>query len=208
MPTTVKAKKKRSTSRSKTSTPTLNYYKVFDSAKEPVYATDGSAGFDISCCLEEEFVTIYNLHNEPRRRDIVPWCPPGAEEEARAIHLNPGDRVMVPTGIVLDIPKGHYVRLFARSGLSLYSGLRLVNSVGIIDSDYKEQLYVLIENSSSTVTSIADATRICQGIMCKAETCKIEETTVIPESTTRDGGFGSTGTEEVTSEDKEATTDE
>ncbi len=207
MPTTVKTKK-RSTRKSKTSTPTLNYYKVYESATEPVYATEGSACFDISSCLEDEFVTIYNVHNEPRRRDIVPWCPPGATEETRAIHLNPGDRVMVPTGIVLDIPEGHYVRLFARSGMSLYSGLRLVNSVGIIDSDYKEQLYVLLENASATVTSVQDSTRICQGIMTKAEICKIEETTTVPESSTRDGGFGSTGTEEVTSEDKEATTDE
>tara|TARA_Y100001973_G_C5203562_1_gene339682 strand:+ start:3159 stop:3779 length:621 start_codon:yes stop_codon:yes gene_type:complete len=206
MPTT-KAKATTKRKRKVASTPSLKYYKLNEEAREPVYATDGSACFDIYSNLFDEYVTIYNTHNEPRRRDVVDYTAPDGED-TRAVHLNPGDRIMVPTGLILDIPESHYVRLFARSGISLYSGLSLVNSVGIIDSDYKKEIFVILENKSSTVTSVTHHMRICQGIMTKCEKVVIEETTSIEQAETRDGGFGSTGVGEVSEGSDDESKDE
>lgn len=197
MPTT-KAKtstKKRTRKKSSTGVE-LKYYKIVSTAKDPVYGTPKSACFDVFSCLNDEQVTIYNVHNEPRRRDVIDNFKVDGEEH-RCVHLNPGDRIMVPTGLVFDIPDGHFVRLYSRSGLSLQQGLRLVNSVGVIDADYKNEVYILLENITGTVTTIMDETRLCQGELVKTERVTLSETDSVKNDDTRDGGFGSTGVGDV-----------
>jgi dUTP pyrophosphatase len=119
------------------------------------------------------------------------------DETPRAVHLNPGDRMMVPTGLAFDIPDGYFVRLYSRSGLSLQNGLRLVNGTGIIDSDYKEEVFMLIENTGGTVNTVMDETRLCQGELVKTERVTLCETDSIEDADSRGGGFGSTGVGDV-----------
>jgi dUTP pyrophosphatase len=101
---------------------------------------------------------------------------------------------MVPTGLILDIPEGHSVRVHARSGLSLKQGLVLANAEGVIDSDYVEELMVLIWNISDNAINIHTGDRIAQAELIKDETYSIVETAARPGvKTSRVGGMGSTG---------------
>lgn len=184
----VSSRKKRVTSK----TPQLKYHKLRPEAKEPKYATTGSACFDLYSCLPEDGVNIFNSFNEPRRREVIE-----NSNEVNCMYLNPGDRVMIPTGIQMDIPEGHFVRLFARSGNAIKNGIMLCNGVGIIDSDYTDEIIVLIQNTSNTVVEVRDNERICQGMMERYEICSFVETDLVEKKTNRDGGFGSTGMGEV-----------
>jgi len=159
----------------------------------PKFATTHSACFDIHCDLSvPEKVQIYSPYNfkqAPSAFDILP-----SFEGTYRLKLDSGCRAMVPTGIALDIPEGYYVEVYARSGLSLKKGLRLVNSVGVIDSDYKEELFVLLENSSKYITTIEHSDRICQARLVQLTKTVIEERERLTETdSTRKGGFGSTG---------------
>jgi dUTP pyrophosphatase len=110
------------------------------------------------------------------------------------LYINLHDRVMVPTGLILDIPKGYSVRIHARSGLSLKQGLVLVNGEGVIDSDYIEEVFVLMTNLSTVGHWISPGDRIAQAELVKTENYKIEEIATRPEvKTDRRGGMGSTG---------------
>jgi dUTP pyrophosphatase len=106
----------------------------------------------------------------------------------------PGDRLMVPTGLIFDIPEGYSVRVHARSGLSLKQGLVLANSEGVIDSDYIEELFILVHNISDNGISIAHGDRIAQGELVVREAYTIGEISCHPgQKTDRVGGMGSTG---------------
>ena len=110
------------------------------------------------------------------------------------VQVNPNERVLIPTGLILDIPNGHSVRLYPRSGLALKSGLTLANNVGIIDSDYVEPVFAMITNISGTTQYMKHDERVCQAELFKDHLCVLEEISEQPErKTDRDGGFGSTG---------------
>ena len=110
------------------------------------------------------------------------------------LHILPGERKAIPTGIILEIPEKHVVKVFARSGLSLKKGLVLANSVGIIDHDYREELYVLMMNVGNTVQHIEHGERIAQMMLEKVLDFDLNETLEKPSKIeSRDGGMGSTG---------------
>jgi len=112
------------------------------------------------------------------------------------VQVNPNERVLIPTGIIFDIPNGYSVRLYPRSGLALKSGLTLANNVGVIDSDYVEPVFAMIMNISGFTNYVKHNERICQGELFKDQPCILEEISEQPErKTDRDGGFGSTGRE-------------
>ena len=112
------------------------------------------------------------------------------------VQVNPNERVLIPTGLIFDIPNGHSVKLYPRSGLTLKQGLTLANNVGIIDSDYVEPVFAMVTNISGTTQYVKHNERICQGELSKDELCILEEISEKPErKTNRDGGFGSTGKE-------------
>ena len=105
-------------------------------------------------------------------------------------------RALIPTGIIMDIPENHSVRLFPRSGLSTKKGLNLINCVGIIDSDYVEQLFIPIYNNSQERVRIYSGDRIAQAELCPVIKANFNYIATRPEKkTNRDGGFGSTGVE-------------
>ena len=168
----------------------MNVYKVSEHAELPDYATDGSACFDIKACFQNgDRLKSYNAWNKE-----MPIYVKGVGQERHAFQLPPSVRVLVPTGLIFDIPEGHVMKMYIRSGTALKKGLTMVNGVGIIDSDYVEQSFMILENISESLVTIAHGERIAQCLIEKTLRMEITETDVKPEQkTTRDGGFGSTG---------------
>jgi len=110
------------------------------------------------------------------------------------IAIAPGERMMVPTGLIFDIPEGYSVRIHPRSGISYKNGVVLANCEGVIDSDYVEEIYVLLHNTATVNFVITPGDRIAQAELVKMESYTIEETTERPaQKTDRAGGMGSTG---------------
>ena len=163
----------------------LNFFKLHDDVILPKFATKNSACFDL--CFSsagKTFVRGYNRQNSEFVRGIV----------ENHIHIMPGDRMLIPTGLIIDIPKDYSVRLHPRSGLSLKQGLVLANAEGVIDSDYVEEVFAIITNISDNGISIKSGDRICQGELIKSEDYVIMETKERPvQKTDRKGGMGSTG---------------
>jgi dUTP pyrophosphatase len=164
----------------------LKFYKLNPVAKAPVFATEGSACFDIHASLiEGAEVELYAPGNFKAAGTVID----------RQFKIQPGERVMIPTNLIFDIPEGWSVRIHPRSGISLKHGLVLVNQEGIIDSDYVEPVFILLTNTSSKDYTIHNDDRICQGEMVISPLYHLEELKEKPaQKTDRDGGFGSTGT--------------
>jgi dUTP pyrophosphatase len=100
----------------------------------------------------------------------------------------------VSTGLILDIPEGYSVRIHPRSGLAYKKGITLLNCEGIIDSDYTDELKVILYNTSNIDFTINKGDRIAQGELIKSLDYTIDECYTKPtQKTDRVGGFGSTG---------------
>lgn len=100
----------------------------------------------------------------------------------------------ISTGIILDIPVGYSVRIHPRSGLAYKKGITLLNAEGIIDSDYTNELMILLYNTSNVNFVVRHGDRIAQGELMKNLDYTIEECYTAPsQKTDRVGGFGSTG---------------
>lgn len=106
--------------------------------------------------------------------------------------VNPGQVMVVPTGLAFEIPRGYEIQVRPRSGLAAKHGITVLNSPGTIDSDYTLEVKVILINHSTNTFYIEKGDRIAQLVV--AEVCKaiIEETDEIWE-TDRTGGLGSTG---------------
>jgi dUTP pyrophosphatase len=129
----------------------------------PQYATPLSAGMDIHAHLEAP------------------------------IELAPFERVLVPTGLYIELPAGYEAQLRMRSGLALKKGLILPNAPATIDADYRGEIKVIIANISNQVQSIAQGERIAQLIIAKHETVQWALSTQLSDTQRGEGGFGSTG---------------
>jgi dUTP pyrophosphatase len=160
--------------------PILKYFQTSPYATPPKFGTQQSACFDIAACLKGNSIQIYsNMGNR--------W----SNEE---IYLYSGDRAAIPTGMILDIPEGYSVRLHPRSGLALKNGISMANCEGIIDSDYVDELKVIIVNNGSEPFVIKHGDRLCQGELVKTLDYSVEQCYTVPmQKTDRNGGFGSTG---------------
>ena len=131
----------------------------------PYYATPGSAAMDLHACLEEA-VTI------PAR-----------------------GRTVIPTGIAIALPSSGYVALvFARSGLGIKHGVVPSNCVGVIDSDYRGEVMVGLQNSGETDFTIQPGDRIAQLMVVPVVQAQVRMTDELDETQRGTGGFGSTGT--------------
>ena len=172
----------------------LNVYKTHPDTIVPEFATKQSACFDIAfSALGKYEYSGYNKQNKAFSRKF----------NNGTIHIMPGDRILVPTGLILDIPVGYSVRIHARSGLSLKQGLVLANAEGVIDSDYINELFVILHNISDNGADINHGDRIAQGELVVRELYSILETTDKPEQKTdRAGGMGSTGVSTPTNPEK------
>ena len=107
--------------------------------------------------------------------------------------LAPGERRSVGTGLAFEIPAGMEMQVRPRSGLALRYGLTLPNAPGTIDSDYRGELKVIVQNGGTAPAPIARGERIAQLVFARYETPAIEETEQLAASDRGEGGFGSTG---------------
>lgn len=115
--------------------------------------------------------------------------------DAGSIAIDPGQTVLVPTGLVFDIPEDYCVLLYARSGLACKRGVNLANGVGYIDEDYVEEVFVPLHNMSKEIAIINHGDRIAQASL---QLCHYNNEVVIlkerpDKKSSRSGGFGSTG---------------
>lgn len=145
----------------------INRVKIYSKSGEiPRYETENSAGLDLRALLDEPMI------------------------------IKPMERVLVPTGIFLEIPNGFEGQVRARSGLSIKYGLTMVNGVGTVDSDYRGELKVPMINLGSEEFKVESGDRIAQIVFAKYETVSFESvnSTEDLEKTERGaGGFGHTG---------------
>lgn len=165
---------------------TLKIYKTHPDVVLPKFGTGQAACFDISFQAfgEEITYTGFNKTNAPITRSTPD----------KKIVIMPGDRIMVPTGLIFDIPEGYSVRIHPRSGLSFKQGLILANLEAVIDSDYVQETFILLTNTTEIGQSIHVGDRIAQAELVQQIRYQIEETTDKPaQKTDRVGGIGSTG---------------
>lgn len=107
--------------------------------------------------------------------------------------IEPGETKIVPTGLVFEVPQGWELQVRPRSGLSYKTGLRVTNSPGTVDSDYRGEVGVIIQNTGDTVAIIETYDRIAQGVICPIIQAEFEEVENVSETQRGDGAFGSTG---------------
>jgi dUTP pyrophosphatase len=107
--------------------------------------------------------------------------------------LRPGERLLVPTGLALEIPPGWEGQVRPRSGLALRHGIGMVNAPGTIDSDYRGEVGVLLINLGSEPFTLRRGDRIAQLVIARVESVEWEEAEALDGSGRGEGGFGSTG---------------
>jgi len=162
----------------------LKIFKTNPNNTIPRKQTSGSSCFDLT----------FQSNGKSKYTGFTRMNKPFSRQLNGQIVMSPGDRVMVPTGVIMDIPEGHSVRVHARSGLSLKQGLVLANAEGVIDSDYVEEVMVLLHNISENSLTISSGDRIAQAELIKDAEYTVEESATRPGvKTTRVGGMGSTG---------------
>lgn len=130
----------------------------------PTYATEHSAGMDLSAALEE------------------------------AIEIGPGERALIPTGLSIALPDGYEAQIRPRSGLALKHGVTVLNAPGTIDADYRGEIKVILANLGTEPFTVERGMRIAQMVIAKHANVEWEVVKDLQESERGEGGFGSTGT--------------
>lgn len=113
--------------------------------------------------------------------------------ETESIVIKAGERKLIHTGLKMDIPIGYELQIRTRSGLALKRGLTVLNSPGTVDPGYKDDIGVILLNTSNDDTTIFNGDRIAQAVLNKFETIEFELVENIDKTDDRKGGFGSTG---------------
>lgn len=129
----------------------------------PAYQTPGSAGLDLCAALPE------------------------------AVQIGPGERRLIPTGLIFEIPEGHEGQVRPRSGLALKHGISIVNSPGTIDCDFRGEVGIVLINHGSAPYVVEPLSRIAQIVIARVEQVEIEEAESLTETSRGAGGYGSTG---------------
>ena len=110
-----------------------------------------------------------------------------------AVTLFPLDRVLLPTGLFIELPQGLEAQIRPRSSLAIKRGLTVLNSPGTIDSDYRGEIKIIIVNISNTPQTIEPGERIAQMVIGRFERVSLELATNLSDTERGAGGFGSTG---------------
>lgn len=109
------------------------------------------------------------------------------------ITIQPMQRLLVPTGLHIELPVGYEAQIRPRSGLAYKHGIGIVNSPGTIDADYRGEIKVLLVNLSDTDFTIHDGDRIAQMVVAKHETVSWESVAELGDTARGAGGYGHTG---------------
>lgn len=137
--------------------------KLHPSAKLPEYGSQEAAGADLHACLEQ------------------------------TVTIMPGEVVMIPTGIALEVPSGCAGLIYARSGIAVKRGLAPANKVGVIDSDYRGEIKVALLNHSQAPQIVEPGERVAQFVITPVFTPEYIFTDELSDTERGIGGFGSTG---------------
>jgi dUTP pyrophosphatase len=129
----------------------------------PEYATQGSSGMDLKANLEHSIV------------------------------LKPIERMLIPTGLFMEIPEGYEAQVRPRSGLAIKQGITCLNTPGTIDSDYRGEIKIILINLSGEEQVISHGDRIAQLVIQKVEKAFLVETNNLAVTFRNEGGFGHTG---------------
>lgn len=115
------------------------------------------------------------------------------EGQRGGLMIKVGARMLVPTGLRLEIPLGYEVQIRPRSGLALKHGITLPNSPGTIDSDYRGPLGVILLNAGDAPFTVNHGDRIAQMVVAPVVQARFEQVTELGDTARGEGGFGSTG---------------
>jgi dUTP pyrophosphatase len=107
--------------------------------------------------------------------------------------LKPLERVLVPTGLFIELPVGYEAQIRPRSGLALKKGITVLNSPGTIDADYRGEVGIILINLSDREFAIEHGERICQMVIARHEHIGWETVEILEETVRGAGGFGHTG---------------
>lgn len=110
------------------------------------------------------------------------------------IILNPSERMLIPTGIFMELPEGYEAQIRPRSGLALKHGITVLNSPGTIDADYRGEIKILLINHGNQAFEIQNGERIAQMIIAQHATANWEIADSLTDTERGSGGYGSTGT--------------
>jgi len=135
----------------------------FDDVELPAYATKGSAGMDIRATITEDLI------------------------------IKPGEIVLVPTNLSVEIPLGYELQVRPRSGLAIKNGIGVLNSPGTIDADYRGEIKIILFNFGKEDFKISRGERIAQIILSKVYIAKFIRSDNLADSARGEGGFGHTG---------------
>lgn len=134
-----------------------------EGAHMPTYGTEGAAGADLYACLDAE------------------------------VSIHPGQTVKIPTGVALEVPQGCAGLVYARSSMGVKRDLAPANKVGVIDSDYRGEIMVMLHNHGSQVRQVAHGERIAQLLITPVYTPGFLQVEELSDTLRGEGGFGSTG---------------
>jgi dUTP pyrophosphatase len=164
----------------------LGIYKLHPTVQCPSLETENSACVDVYAYLKNSTIVTYDRYNNKSTTTT--------DENTVGIRIGPKERILIPTGIIFDIPEHYSLRMHPRSGLSIKKGLILANCEGVIDSDYVEELMIPVVNTSDISYDISHSERIAQIELVRKEYFTYLHLRERPEQKTdRSGGFGSTG---------------
>lgn len=137
--------------------------KLKEFAKLPTYGTEQAAGADLYACIDSP------------------------------VTIQPGSSAWIPTGIALEVPRGCAGLIYARSGMACKRGLAPANKVGVVDSDYRGEITVVLFNHGNEAQTIANGERVAQFVITPVLTPSYVETDDLSDTARSGGGFGSTG---------------
>ena len=113
--------------------------------------------------------------------------------QGESMVVKPGERVLIPTGIAMEIPQGFEIQVRPRSGLSFKTGLLVVNSPGTIDADYRGEVKIIMGNLGHQDEVISHGDRVAQVVLAPLIQACFEVTEELSQTVRGSGGFGSTG---------------
>ncbi|MCQ2251904.1 MAG: dUTP diphosphatase [Bacteroidales bacterium] len=129
----------------------------------PKYSTEHSAGMDLCAFLDSDVV------------------------------IKPLQRVLIPTGLFIELPEGYEAQIRPRSGLAIKSGITVLNTPGTIDADYRGEIKVILVNLSDQDFVVHSGDRICQMVIAKYEKADLQIVESLSDTERSTGGFGHTG---------------
>ena len=138
--------------------------KLNSKAMLPTYGSEYSAGADLYACMEE------------------------------TVTIQPGETVLIKTGLAMAIPEGYAGLIYARSGLATKKGLAPANKVGVVDADYRGEVMVPLHNHSRVAVEVEHGERIAKMVITPFLTAEYMLAEELDETERGEGGFGSTGT--------------